>query len=141
VTALPDILAGMGRREVEIIERSLEAWNRGDIDTVLEIAGPDLEWVAAAENPQAGTLRGPDEIRAYLEDWRATVPRLHYEATEYLDAGDSVVAIGSASGRVGGDGPEISAGLCLVVRFDGGTPVRIEEYLDVDAARAAAGLS
>lgn len=141
MTAQPDILAHMGRREIEVIERSLEAWNRGDIAAALELMGPDLEWVTAEENPQAGTLRGADEIGAYLSDWRATVPGLHYEATEYLDLGDCVVSIGTTSGRMGEDGPEVTAKLCLVVRFENGAPVRLEEYLDADRARAAAGLS
>jgi ketosteroid isomerase-like protein len=141
VTARPEILDGVGRREVEIIERSLDAWNRGDIDAVLALSGPDAEWVIAEENPEARTLRGPHEIGAYLTDWRATVHGLHYETTEYLDAGDSVVSIGAASGRVGADGPELKVGLCLVVRFEGGVPVRIEEYLDEDRALAAAGLA
>jgi ketosteroid isomerase-like protein len=131
------ILPHVGQAEVEIIERSLGAWNRGDIDGVFEVTGPALEWMIAEENPDARTLHGEDEIRAYLEDWRNTVHGLHYETREYLEAGDCLVSLGTATGQVGADGPEIKVELNLVVRFAGGVPVRIEEYLDADRAREA----
>jgi ketosteroid isomerase-like protein len=83
VTAPAEILDAVGRDEVEIIKRSQEAWNRGEIDAMLELSPRDAEWVVAEENPEARTLRGKDEIAAYLEDWRATVQGLRYEATEY----------------------------------------------------------
>ena len=140
MTAHPEILGGVSRDEIEIIERTVAAWNRGDIDGVLLLTGDDSEWMLAEENPEARTLRGKDEIQAYLRDWRTTIPGLRYETTEYLDAGDAVVSLGTASGRVGADGPEMKVGLNLVVRFEDGVPVRIEEYLDADRARAAAGL-
>jgi ketosteroid isomerase-like protein len=140
VTAQPEILGDVSRDEIEIIKRTVDAWNRGDIDGVVLLTGDHLEWMLAEENPEARTLRGKDEIQAYLREWRSTIPGLRYETTEYLDAGDTVVSLGVASGKVGADGPEMKVGLNLVVRFDDGVPVRIEEYLDADRARAAAGL-
>jgi ketosteroid isomerase-like protein len=142
MTAHPEILTGVSRQEVEIIERSLDAWNRGDLDVAFEEAGPALEWMIAEENPEARTLHGIDEIRAYLADWRATVHGLRYETAEYVDAGDCIVSLGVGSGRMGGeDGPELKVGLNLVVRFADGAPVRIEEYLDTDRALDAAGVT
>jgi ketosteroid isomerase-like protein len=118
-----------------------DAWNRGDLDAMLAHTPPDAEWVISEENPSARTLRGPAEIRAYLEDWRDTVQELRFEVSERLDAGDIVVTIGTMSGRAGHDGPEITTALALVTRFRDGVPVRTEEYLDVERALEAARLS
>lgn len=132
------ILPPVSQGQIEMLERSFHAWNRGDLDAVFEFTAPDVEWMIAEENPEARTLRGPDEIRAYFADWRATVHGLQYETIEYRDAGDCIVWLGTASGQMGS--AELRVGLNLVVRFADGVPVRIEEYLDADRALAAAGL-
>jgi ketosteroid isomerase-like protein len=132
------ILPQVSRERIEMIEGSLDAWNRGDLDAVFDFTGRDLEWMIAEENPEARTLRGSEEIRAYLADWRATVDGLRYETAEYVDAGNTLVALGVATGQMGS--AELKVGLNLVVRFADGVPVRIEEYLDTDRALAAAGL-
>ena len=132
------ILPHVGQAEIQIIERSIDAWNDDDLDRVFEVAGPEIEWMISEENPESRTLRGMDEIRAYLADWRSTVQGLRYETAEYLDAGDRVVSLGTATGQMGS--AELKVGLNLVVRFANGVPVRIEEYLDTHKALAAAGL-
>jgi ketosteroid isomerase-like protein len=126
--------------KLEILERFEDAWNRGDIEALLEMFPLDVEWVIAQENPEARTLRGKEEVGAYFADWRATVDALRFEATEYVEAGDAVVTIGSASGQVGAGGPELRVALCFVTRFEHGLPARTEEYLDAQRALAAAGV-
>jgi ketosteroid isomerase-like protein len=132
------ILPHVSRERIEMIEGSLDAWNRGDLDAVFEFTGPQIEWMIAEENPDARTLTNRDEIRAYFADWRATLKGLRYETTEYLEAGDCLVSLGTVSGQMGS--AELNVGLNLVVRFADGVPVRIEEYLDVGRALAAVGL-
>lgn len=132
------ILPRVSRGRIEMIERSLDAWNRGDLDAVFEAVGPDIEWMIAEENPDARTLTTQDEIRAYLEDWQRTMKGLYYETIEYVDAGDCLVSLGVTSGQMGS--AELKVELSLVVRFSGDVPVRVEEYLDADRALAAAGL-
>jgi ketosteroid isomerase-like protein len=140
VTAPLEILGGVGRDQVEQIERTLEAWNRGDLDAMLVEIHPDAEWAVAEENPDARLLHGIDEIRAYLVDWRETIHGLHYDVAEHLDAGDAVVTLGTMLGRAGADGPQLSVTLAFVTRFDGTVAVRTEEYLDAARALEAAGI-
>ena len=130
----------MSQENVEIVRRSQEAWKEGDIDGCLADVPPDAEWVIAEENPNARTLRGRDEITAYLRDWLSTMPGLRYDATRHIDIGNAVVSLGSVSGRVG-EGPEISVALAFVTYFEQGLPVRTEEYLNPDEALEAVGLS
>lgn len=141
MTASPDILGGVGETEITTTSRIEAAWNRGDIDEMLADTPPHAEWVVSEENPAARTLRGPDEIRAYLEDWRSTVYGLRFEPSERHDAGDAVVTVGTISGRAGGeDGPEVTVPLAIITRFEHGLVVRVEEYLDTSRAFEAAGL-
>ena len=141
MTAAPEILGSVSEENVERIRRVEAAFNRGDLDALVDELSPDAEWEVSENNPAARTLHGRDEIRAYLEDWRDTVHGLHYEASRYVDAGDAVVQLGSMTSRVGGGDAELTVPLAFVTRFRDGVPVRTEEYLDVEQALAAVRLS
>jgi ketosteroid isomerase-like protein len=125
---------------VDVIKQVEAAFNRGDLEAMLDLIAPDAEWEISEENPSARTLHGRDEIRAYLEDWRDTVHGLHYEAHRYVDAGDAVVQVGTMTGRVGDGDSELTAPLAFVTRFRDGVAVRTEEYLNIDAALRAGGV-
>jgi uncharacterized protein len=101
----------MSQENVEIVRRGLEAYSQGDFDAALADTPVDAEWEIAAENPNARTLRGPDEIRAYFRDWQETLSGLRYEIDELVDAGDAVVCLGRVTGRAGNDGPEVTVAL------------------------------
>jgi ketosteroid isomerase-like protein len=131
----------VGREQIEIVKRALDAWNRGDVEAMVAEAAADGEYAIAEQNPNARLLRGRDEIADYLRDWLDTIHGLHYEPEEMREAGDAVLVLGRMSGRVGSeDGPEITAELGFVLRFDGAVVVRTEEYLDRREALTAAGL-
>jgi ketosteroid isomerase-like protein len=140
VTAAPEILGLVSEANVSVIRQVEAAFNRGDLDAMLALLSPDVEWEISENNPAARTLHGRDEIRAYLEDWLDTMKGLHYEASRYMDVGDAVVQIGTVTSRVRDGGSELTVPLAFVTRFRNGVPVRTEEYLDVERALAAAGL-
>jgi len=141
MTTTPEILGCVSEETLDLVRRTTEAWNRGDVEGVAANLSPDAEWAISETNPDARTLHGRDEIRAYLAEWRDTIVGLHYEATQVLDAGDAVVQVGVMTGQIGEGGPELTAELCFVTRFADGDAVRTEEYLDAEDALAAAGLS
>jgi uncharacterized protein len=133
-------MPAMSEANVDFVRRVQEAWNNGDFDEFFAAAPADVEWVIAEENPNARTLRGPEEIAAYLRDWASTMPGLRFAASELIDAGDAVVSVGKVTGRAGANGPEVTVALATVTYFEDGRPVRTEEYLDPDRARVAAGV-
>ncbi len=133
--------AAMAQEQLEAVKRSLAGWNSGDLDAVVADFQPDTEYVVAESFVNASTLRGTDEVTAYLRDWRETVHQLRFEVRELVEGDDVVVTIGKVIGRAGSyDGPEITADLCYVTHFDGTRMVRVEEYLEQREALAAAGL-
>jgi len=128
----------VSREHLEAVQRSLAAWNRGDVDGMLTQVTDDTEYAIAEQNPNARLLRGREELAAYLRDWLDTVRGLHYEALEMREADETVLVLGTMTGRVGSeDGPELTAELSFVLRFDGDVVVRGEEYLDAHQAVAA----
>jgi ketosteroid isomerase-like protein len=131
----------MSQADVEHVRRVLEAWNRHDFDAFLAMTPEDAEWVIAEENPNARTLHGRDQIGAYLRDWLDTMANLRVEASDYIDAGDAVVTLGTVSGQAGVDGPDVTVEIAVVTRFADGRPMRTEEYLSTRQALEAVGLS
>jgi ketosteroid isomerase-like protein len=57
------------RRE-EIVSRLYrEGWAPGDFDVVFELLDAEIVWTAIEGAPDAGTYRGHDGVRAYMQDW------------------------------------------------------------------------
>ena len=52
----------MSRKNIEIVEELLDAWNSGDVDRWLRTAHPDCEWSSGilrqVEGAEAATFRG-----------------------------------------------------------------------------------
>ena len=58
---------------MEAVQRSLDAWNRGDVDGMLTRVTDDTEYAIAEQNPNARLLRGREELAAYLRVDHKTV--------------------------------------------------------------------
>jgi ketosteroid isomerase-like protein len=57
-------------RRVEVVSRLYrEGWGPGDFEVVSELLAPDVVWTAIEGAPDAGTYRGLESVRAYMQDW------------------------------------------------------------------------
>jgi ketosteroid isomerase-like protein len=110
----------VGQEQLDMVRRSLDLWNRGDLEGLVADFEPETEYVVAESFVSARTLRGPQEVASYLQDWRETVHGLRYEIVKLVEGEGLITTIGKLSGRAGApDGPEITADLCFVTRFVG----------------------
>jgi ketosteroid isomerase-like protein len=130
----------MSRENVELINRQIEALNRGDWEGSIEGLDRAIEWVVAREHPASRTVRGLDELRIYQQDWRQMLGGLKFESEDVIDGGPAVVALGRIKGTGSGSGAEVEVPIAFVSRFRDGHVVRVEEYLDPKEALEAAGL-
>lgn len=52
---------------LDLVRRGFEAFNRGDIDAMLELLDPEVEWSQSPETaPEAAIYRGRDGVRELL---------------------------------------------------------------------------
>lgn len=113
------------------VQNVYHAFAKGDIPTVLGFLSSEVEWTEAQGFPYGGTYRGP---RAVLEgvfirlgsEWNgfAAVP------DEFIDAGDTVVALGKYSGTYKATKKSFQANFAHVWKVSEGKAVRFVQYVD-----------
>jgi ketosteroid isomerase-like protein len=132
----------MSEENVQIVRRSVEAVNEGDIDRALSLADPEAELHSAIIGGAEGrAYRGHKGFRQWYTDVMETFTELRTELTEFRDFGDRVVAFGRirALGRESGLQLDEETGWVFTIRR--GRILRAEGFLSRDEALEAAGLA
>jgi len=132
----------MSQENVEVIRRSLDAWNRTDWEQLQAIYAPDVIVVAPREWPEAEGARGWGEWRLQIERLKESweVERLEVDEIRALPDGRVFARFAwVASGRASGIRPDIPMASVSVI--EDGQIRRITFFLDFNEALEAAGLS
>jgi ketosteroid isomerase-like protein len=122
---------------VELVRQAFDAGNRHDVDAVVAFHAPEAVWDLSDQG--LGTYEGAAAIRSWVEDWFGTWADLRLDVLDVVDLGHGV-----AFSRVR-EGGRLSDGDGHVEQQRGWVILgaqekieRIEIYLDIDQARAAA---
>jgi ketosteroid isomerase-like protein len=124
---------------VAATRRFIEAYNEGDLDSLVALADPNIEWEVAPEHPAATTHRGIDAVREYHEDWRNTLHDLRIDLRSIAASGDTVVTVCGVRGEGAESGADVEVEIAFLTTFDDGKAVRVEEFLDPAEALRALG--
>ena len=133
----------MSQENIDAFKRGLEAGNRGDVETLLGILDPEVEWHSALHALLGGeqmVFRGHDGVREMLRDLNDAFDEIQIEISEIRDLGDRLVAIGHTRNRGRESGAETESPIAFVVEFKDGKAISLRAYLDPDEALEAAGL-
>jgi ketosteroid isomerase-like protein len=130
----------MSQENVEVVQRSLEAWNRRDLTAWLTTLSADAEidWTRA-QGPFKGAYRGHREHRTFWEVFWSTFEDVRVEAYGFTAAGAEVVWSNTTRFR-GRDGIEVSAKSTLVNTIENGQIVRVRMFQERAEALEAACL-
>ena len=132
----------MSQENVETFKRGLEAGNRGDVETLLEVLDPDVAWHSALHaliGGEATAFRGHDGVREMLRDLYEAFDEIHFEISEIRDLGDRLVAIGRSRVRGKASGADVESPIGFVTEFKNGKAISVHNYLDPEEALEAAG--
>jgi ketosteroid isomerase-like protein len=133
----------MSQENVEIVKAAYGAWNRGDIDAVLDHMHPDLEW---EENPDVypgldRMYRGRSGFSKRVRDAFDVWEWARVEGQEFIDAGDEVVVCLRLVGKGRGSGVEVEMPIFERFVFRDGKVVHRTLHSSRAEALEAAGLS
>jgi ketosteroid isomerase-like protein len=133
--------AGVGEGKVELVRRAFEAFTARDVEALLAVADPDVEFLAPTGSIAGhGTpYRGHDGLREYFEDVSRIWEELEVIPHEFREVGDQVVALGRVYGR-GLDGLLVDSPTGWVWTVENGKIVAGRVYTNRQEALDAVGL-
>lgn len=121
----------MSSQALATVQNLYAAFAKGDAATVLGCLSADIAWTEAAGFPYGGTYHGPTAVldgvfmRLATEwDGFAAVP------AEFVDGGDTIVALGTYSGRYKATGKSFEARFAHVWKVRDGQAYSFEQYTD-----------
>jgi uncharacterized protein len=132
----------MSQENVEIVRSGYEAFARGDIEGVLEIMDPEVDW-APALGPLLGVgpVRGREALRRFLtEDIPSGFDDFESRPLSIEDLGDSVLVHTHFVGRGRASGVPTSLEAFSLITLRDGKTVSYRDFETRAAALEAAGL-
>jgi ketosteroid isomerase-like protein len=124
----------MSQENVEIVRRGLDAWNRRDVDALLNLGDFGIEFVNSPTAVEPGTRRGRDEVSAAVRTQWDFLTDGRFEVDQFFDRGDEIIALGRLSRRMPGSDARIEDHRGRAQR---GGPARCVEELEPLVARIA----
>lgn len=121
-----------------LVQRLYDAFAQRDWATIRELFAPDIEWIQNEGFPGGGRHIGTDAVlntvfakfRDEWDSWRAVV-------TEWLDAGDAIVALGEYRGTHRATGKIAVAAFAHVYEVREGRITRFRQFTDTAKIRDA----
>jgi ketosteroid isomerase-like protein len=114
-----------------------EAFNRGDIEEMLQYMDPELEWHEAEHLFDRGVYRGHEGLRRLIRENEETFGGgLRGDLDEVFEAGeDLMVAMGHFNGGIGGI--QVRIRFVHVCRLREGRLLHLQEYEDLGSVTNA----
>jgi ketosteroid isomerase-like protein len=131
----------MSQENVEIVRRGTDAYNRGDLDGILEDWAPDavMDW-SRSRGFDAGVFRGHGEIRAFWQRLLEAFDEVRIELVDPIEVEDGLLIVENVSYLRGRDGIEVQARSAWLVTIRDGETTSLTLYQTKQEALEAAGL-
>jgi ketosteroid isomerase-like protein len=116
---------------LDAVQGLYRAFAKGDVPAVIGFLDAKIAWTEAEGFPYGGTYHGPSAVlegvfmRLGAEwDGFAAVP------AEFIDGGETIVALGQYSGTYKATGKSFQANFAHVWRIKAGKAIRFTQYVD-----------
>ena len=116
---------------------------RGDLESVLSVSHPDVEYHAATQQAlegDAGVFRGHEGVGRWLRELHELYEDLTSEIVEIRDLGGQVLVVFVVRARGTGSGITLEQTLAQVVTVRQGQVTEVREYFSREEALEALGV-
>jgi uncharacterized protein len=128
----------MAQSNIEAIQALYRAFLKRELMTILSLVDPGIEIRQSELLPWGGTYKGLGGLKDFfsklLENLDSKV-----DFAQWIDSGDSVVAIGHSHGTVNANGNAFDAPLVHVWHLRDGKAILLESYVDTPTMLKALG--
>jgi ketosteroid isomerase-like protein len=131
----------MSQENVEIVLRSVDAFNEGGLETAAQFAHPEIEFEEPPSQPAPRTARGQAATEETWGSFEAAWEEHRTEVKEVRDLTEDEVLLSSVEHFRGRDGMEIAAPCWTIYTFRDRKIVKLRPFWDRAQALEAAGLS
>jgi ketosteroid isomerase-like protein len=131
----------MSQENVEVVREAFESFLGGDREKTARLVDPEVEFHGTVGGLEEGRIAHglPRIVQMFEEEDLEAWQERRLEAEEFIDAGDDVVVLLHEYRRGRGSGVELEADTAVVCAVSGGRVVRVQGYMDRQAALEAAG--
>jgi ketosteroid isomerase-like protein len=134
------ILDPVAAEDLEAVRRGIDAYNRGDVEGMIEATAEDVVLVPMRSLLEGGEYRGHEGVRRFMADMDEDWVEREVEIDEIRELDDSWLVLGSFH-AVGQSGTEVRAPVAWHSVMRGGKLARMTAYTDQEAALRELGLS
>ena len=124
----------------EAIRRAYEGWNRRDLSAIDDLFHPEIEWSLPEGGPHGGSVRGHEQVRAFMESYFDAFDSVRMVPETFIEAADRVVVFLRMPARGRGSGVQVEVRPAHVWTMRDGKAIHVEVFPERDRALAAAGL-
>lgn len=123
---------------VSEMRRAYDGFGRGDMDAVLSVMAPGVEWDASDALAHTGVYHAHEGVREYVEGISSVWENFELDAEEITEAGaGNLMVLGTIRGRLKASGEQVEARFAHVLRVEDDKVIRLKVCLDRDGARRA----
>ena len=130
----------MAAEDQEAVRRGIEAYNRGDVEGMLETTAEDVVMVPVRSLLEGGEYRGHDGVRRFMADMDEDWVERAVEIDEIREVNDSWLVLGVFR-AIGKSGTEVHYPVAWHSVMRDGKLVRMTAYSDQDTALRELGLA
>ena len=127
----------MAGEHSELIGRIYAAWNRGDVDGVVECCSADAEVRPFLSDLAGSVYRGHEGIHRWYADANDVWDRLLAEPEEVIEDGDRVLIRVHAKAHGSESGIDVDADIVHLALVEDGRIARIDGFASEQDARGA----
>jgi uncharacterized protein len=118
----------MANDNVALVQRTYEAFGRGDIPAVMGTFAEDISWNVPTVVPHGGRAKGRDEVGRFFERLGSMWEDFGLDLEDFVASGDRVCVIGRAQGRF--NGTQTGYGFVHCWTVQDGVCTDFDEYVD-----------
>ena len=124
------------------LRAAYDGFGRRDIDAVLSVMDPDIDWDATDALAHTGRYHGHEGVTEYIESLSTAWEEFELNPEQFTESGDGtrVMVLGNVKGRLAANGQDVEARFAHVLELDDrGNVTRLKVCLDREAALELTG--
>jgi ketosteroid isomerase-like protein len=118
------------------LRTAYEGFGQMDIQAVLSVMDPDIEWDASDALAHTGIYQGHAGVTEYISSLSGVWEEFNLNPEQFTESGDGahVMVLGNVKGKLAATSQDVEARFAHVLQLDDGKVTRLKVCLDRDAA-------